>query len=150
MTAMSGPEHKSDYEAVDHAFQRLLNRIGDPEKVKGRIALALLSSDMKLWGRKAGGAWFKTDLDKYNLVIDVQQTPTGWHASVQMHAVPGISEFEQYEWAFAGDEVDALLAPTTRGAGSKRKYDREWITLEAAAYVYEHGLPRARRSCKRN
>jgi hypothetical protein len=144
MTAMHGPERKSDHETVDvdAAFQRLLKRIGKPEKARGRIVQAIRSGETELWGRKAGGAWSTTDLDKYNLLIEAQQTPTGWHARVQMRGgAIGISDFEQYEWALASDAVDALLAPTTRGAGSKRKYDREWIMLEAAAYLYEHGLP---------
>jgi hypothetical protein len=141
----SPPPGPIDQLTVDQAFQRLLKHFDEPpDEVCERHEQAIRTGKVTLWGRiKAGGSWFRTkpSIFKQHLVIEADEGPDGWHASVRMQAGKiGVKDFEQYEWAFASSEIDALCMPdeTDRSpAGAKRgpkeKYD--WELFKARFYL---------------
>src|SRR5271166_4869840 len=56
-------------------------------------------------------------------IIAADAGPDGWHANLVMQAGKiGVADFEQYEWAVFGKEIEALCKPTGKAshAGAKR------------------------------
>jgi hypothetical protein len=140
-----------DQLTVDQAFQRLLEHFGKPNLACDHLDQAVRAGEVILWGREAGASWFRTRpvYFKQQLLIEADERPDGWHASIEVQAGKiGIKDFELYEWAFASSEIDALCmadrtdkSPAGAKRGPKEKYDWELFKAQFYLFLYDDDVP---------
>ncbi len=154
----SAPLQLSERLPIDQAVHRLAVRYGNPNNphvARDRLNQAIRTSEVTLWGRKAGGDWFplKIGFFERHLIISADAGPEGWHVYLEMQAGKvGVEDFDlyvvsdplsrelldqtgqPYEWAVSAKEIEDLdedASSTKRGP----KVQFDWDLIQTEFYV---------------